>query len=250
MRQVKFNINHFKIWNYKDGYKYFLHFLIRYFFSASDFSGRVSYSDFIKRWMEYWFSSITLKNIFHKGKIDNPFFHKVELVKWNEYLYLKSVNLKKKGSMLVYIQNSLLKKVRNLWDFRSLCYMLISSNIIFSPVSLKKREYITMQWRSLKTIWKSFWNVSKHTMSIRLHTAQKKFPKFFNITARYTSYNSFVIQINNLYSIKWVRYIYIIKKGKDIFPVKPQFIHSKKEIFWDFSKVKWFLPTQAYKYKK
>ncbi len=258
MWEVRFNIELFKIEEYKDGYKYFLVFLIRYFFSWKDFSGTITKLDFIKKGIELWFEKRNLENIYQKWKNENQFIWEIRPKKRNQYITLKSLFHKNHTSnYLVYIDKLLIKKITDIKIFRSFCYIVIACRPVKSDYWVKAKEYFYKNpSRLINTIWKDFWWTEKSTMSKRLTKAKEIFPDIFNITNRYTFYQWFMVQLSNLYSIEWVRY----KTQKDkkqewnIWDkeysgscIKNKFIKKQTEIFWTKpEKYKWFLKEEYY----
>jgi len=261
--ETRFNIEIFKIDNYADWYKHFLYFLIKYFFNSENFSGTIKKQDYIKRWIDLWFEKRFLENVYDKGKKDNKFL-KINFYKNWIHITLKSLIDKEEAkNLVVYIENELLERIKDLNDFRYLCYMVVACRPLKTENSFKKREYFYKSpSRTITTIWTNFWNVEKDVMSKRLNEAKKHFPDIFNITSRYTTYDyynkKYLIQVSNLYSIKQVRYKLIKNKVKPksswkdfekrFFYIDTKYIKSQNELFWDWRDNCWFLPSEWYEF--
>ncbi|MBW7954418.1 hypothetical protein H3C61_01265 [Candidatus Gracilibacteria bacterium] len=259
--ETRFNIEVFKINNYADGYKHFLYFLIKYFFNSENFSGTIKKQDYIKRGIELGFEKRFLENVYDKGKKDNKFL-KINFYKNGIHITLKSLIDKEQAkNLIVYIENELLERIKDLNDFRYLCYMIVACRPLKTENNFKQSEYFYKSpSRTIKSIGSNFGNIEKDVMSKRLNEAKKHFPDIFNITSRYTTYEyynkKYIIQISNLYSIKQVIYKLIKNKvkqkskGKDFekrfFYVDTKYIKSQNQVFGNWKNVNGFLPSEWY----
>lgn len=263
-KEVRFNIELFKIKNYEDWYKHFLYFLIKYFFSSDNFSWMIKKEDFINKWIEKWFNKRFLENVYILWKKENQFLSEIELKSGEKCINIKSMfNKDKKQTLIVYIEPELMAKIIDLNTFRSLCYIIIASRPFILKKWIKNKEYFYKNTsRTITTIWTSFWNITKDVMSKRLQKAKEIFKDEFNITKRYSSMNFFwsayMVQLSNLYSISWVRYKSYKDKSlkykneenkefkKEYWFIKWKFIKSNVLTFWNKEKVVWFLPKEYY----
>jgi len=258
MNDIRFNINLFEIDDYQDWYKHYFIFLIRYFTHSKNFSWMIRKSEFIEIWQNFWFSKRNLENIYQKWKKDNKFIKEIRK-KWkNQLIFLNSIF--NEWWLLVYIEKELIAKIQDINYFRSFCYMIIASRPLKTEKSIKKGMYeYKNPSRIIKTIWTKFWDVEKSTMSKRLKKAKELFSDYFNITNRYSYFEGFIVQLSNLYSIKWV--VYVIKKDKrnkykefsgdfNNKIIKNKFIKKDRvDIFWDKPKqYKWFLDWDLYEF--
>lgn len=277
MTDIRYNIDLFKIGDYENGYKHYLIFLIKYFFHSKDFSGRVEKREFINKGEEYWFSRDELSKIFQRGITDNPFISRTEITEKTTHIYIKwSYNKTGLGTMLVYVDKKICRDVKNLQTFRYLCYIIIASRISIVDWNIKKVDYIQdLSSRSLSTIGRSFWWCSKSIMSRRITQAQIVFQHIFNKTHRYTTHNGYLEQMTNIYSLKWVRYVYryrskytpkqirqnklehhwIMKNGRSSGEerkkfVMPEFITKKKVNIWEYTPIKGYYIWGKYITKK
>ncbi len=257
MKEIRFNIDLFEIKAYKDWYKHYFIFLIRYFFNSNNFSWKITKKEFINKWMEYWFTKRNIENIYQKWKINNNYIRKIDK-KWKDiYIYIKSIF--SKDNLLVYIEKGILERIKDINSFRSLSYIIIASKPLKLESSIKKELYeYKNPSRTITTIWKNFWNTEKSTMSKRLKKAKEIFNDIFNISSRYSYFKGFLVQLSNLYSIKGVRYLKKqdnrVKKEfidyKNTWKViKNKFINKKKvKLFWNKPKKNlWFLDWELYK---
>lgn len=257
MKEIRFNIEMFKIEDYNDWYKHYLIFLIRYFFNSDNFSWTFTKIDFINKWLELWFEKRSIENIYQKWKKDNPFIREIKK-KWrNQYITIKSLFKKDKNSnFLVYVENYIFKRITDINIFRSFCYIIIASRPIKNEYSIKKSMYkFKNSSRTIRTIWEQFWNTEKSTMSKRLTKAQEIFWDIFKISQRYSYFIWFIVQLSNLYSIDGVRYknqknkkniVEEYDEYKDFY-IKPRFIKGDIWMFWEKpKKCMWFLNWEDY----
>ncbi len=256
MNKIRYNIELFEIKDYSNWYNHYLVFLIRYFTHSKNFSWMIKKSEFIKKWQEFWFTKRSLENIYQKWKKDNEFIKEIRR-KWKEqYIFLNSIF--NQNNYLVYIEKDLIKLVENINIFRSLCYIIIASRPLKTEKSIKKNMYeYKNPSRTIKTIWNKFWDTEKSTMSKRLTKAKDIFKDYFNISNRYAFFEGFMVQLSNLYSIKWIRYAIKkdkriknkeIKKNDDLKLIKNKYIEKERiDIFWEKpKKYKWFLDWDLY----
>lgn len=264
MNDIRYNIDNFKIYNFEDWYKYYFIFLARYFFNSKNFSGKFTKTEFVNKWIEFWFTWWELIKIFQKWIINNELIRFIKEVNWDISIYLKSIfDKSRRKNFIVYINIELIKIVNNLAIFRSFCYTIIASRPMYIlEEKYNKKEYIKIQSRTLKTIWKTFWNVSKNTMSLRLKKSKEIFKKYFKITNRYTFHNGYIIQLSNLYFLDWVSYKNIKnhkyqKELSEVNNIKRDYnkhkrleykkIYKKQLIFWDEpKKTLWFWWGEIY----
>lgn len=263
-KEIRFNIELFKINNYGNWYKHFLYFLIKYFFNSDNFSWMIKKEDFIKKWLEKWFSKRFLENVYILWKKENQFLSEIELKNGEKCINIKSMfNKDKKQTLVVYIEPELMAKINDLNTFRSLCYMIIASRPFILKKWIKNKDYFHKNTsRTITTIWTCFWNIKKDVMSKRLQKAKEVFKDEFNITKRYSNMSFFwsvyMVQLSNLYSISWVRYKSYKDKSlkykneenkefkKEYWFIKWKFIKSNVLTFWNKEKVVWFLPKEYY----
>ena len=256
MKQYKYNIEDFRIGDYENGYQKYLIFLIRYLFAAPDFNGVITREEFLKKGEEKGLSPQMLSQVFQRGSINNPALRKKLYQKQKvAYLLISVLDKKKQGTLLVYLSSKIITKVESISDFRSLCYIIIASRVYFHSDKVSKVEYLKkIPGRSLATIWRSFWNASKYTMSKRMHTAHERFSDFFNITHRFDTHGEYLIQLPNIYSLIGVRYVYRKNKNytwerqkttkiplffrensqkQKLYTVDPLFIKKKRVFLWE-----------------
>jgi len=263
-KEIRFNIELFKIHNYSDWYKHFFAFLIRYFFCNDDFSWTITKKQFINKWIENWFNNRFLEEIYQKWKKDNEFIREIITKDKQKYITIKSLFDKtKQSNLLVYIQPEILIKITNINIFRSFCYVVVSSRSFRSETSFKRKDYFYKNpSRTITSIWKDFWNITKDVMSKRLTKSKEVFNDIFNITNRYTNYNYFwkkyLIQLSNLYSVDWIRYKTYRSKNyrsiiwekkefdKTFFYIKPKYVSNSNIVFWNSKNNSWFLPWDWY----
>lgn len=277
MTDIRYNIDLFKIGEYENGYKHYLIFLIKYFFHSKDFSGRVEKREFINKGEEYGFSRDELLKIFQRWITDNHFISRIENKETTSYIYIKwSYNKTGLGTMLVYVDKKICRDVISLQNFRYLCYIIIASRISMVNWNVKKVDYTQdLYSRSLSTIGRSFWWCSKSTMSRRISQAHKVFQHIFNKTHRYTTNNGYLEQMTNIYSLRWVRYVYryrskytpkqirqnkqehhwIMKNGRSSGEerkkfVMPEFITKTKVNIWEYTPIKGYYIWGKYITKK
>lgn len=261
MNEIRFNIDHFKIQNYGDWYKHFLYFLIKMLFTPEKFPWIIKKQDFIAKWIEFWYKKRFLENVFEKWKKSD--FLRVNFKNNNTFIATKSVIDKEKtNNLLVYIDETLLKRIIDIDSFRYLCYIVLACRPFRTEKGFKENEYFYKNSsRTIQSIAKYFWDVDKTVMSKRLNKAQKYFKDVFRISKRYSSFDFFnkkyIVQLSNLYSVNGVRYKLVRNKiknkkkwnkyDKSFYYVKPKFIWSKNIKFWNLEKHNWFLPSECYK---
>lgn len=262
MNEIRFNVELFKVEKYEDGYKHFLYFLIKTLFTTEDFSWTIKKHDFIAKWIEFWYKKRFLENVYEKWKKSDLL--KVEFKNNNTYITLKSlINKEKSNNLLVYIDETLLKRIVDIDSFRYLCYIIVACRPYRTEKSFKENEYFYKNSsRTIQSIAKYFWNVDKTVMSKRLNKAQKYFKDVFRISKRYSNFDYFnkkyIVQLSNLYSINGVRYKLVRNKiknkkkwneyNKSFYYVKPKFIKSKNIKFWNLENHNWFLPKDWYEF--
>lgn len=268
-KEIKYNVELFKIDDYNDWYKNYLYFLLRYFFNWDNFNWKISKKYYIQKWLDLWFNKDFLENIYRKWKNDNPFIQEIYKNWRDQIIKLKSIfNKNKESNLFVYLDTKLMEKITNINDFRSICYIIYACRPYRVDNKFKKKEYCYKNpSRTINNIWYNFWKITKDVMWHRLETAQKRFSDFV-ITKRITTYNEettnnkYIVRIPSLYSMKWLRYKrYYNKKieknelinnnrniEKKYSYVHHKNINSNKIIFWNTSKNCWFLWEDFYEH--
>lgn len=263
--EVKYNINLFKIEEYDKWYTNFLYFLIKYFFNSDNFSWVIKKQDFIKKWIEYWYTKRFLENVYQKWKNDNNFIYEITNKNNEKIIKIKSIFSKDKNTNLfVFIDRNLIKKIENINYFRNFCYIVMACSPYKSNNIIDEKQYVYKNpSRTINNIWSNFWKITKDVMWHRLERAKSIFNDF-NITKRFGVYNleltniNFIVRLSSLYSMKWIRYKKYSNKLENkekssntklskYFLINSKYINKKIITFWD-SNNNWFLPPENYEH--
>ncbi len=211
---INFALSHFVPKSRPDFKYHYFYFLSRWFFSYDGFPWGFTKTDFFERWKKAKFSEVSLVRIWKEWHTEkNPFLEFVRPVSWKSFTRLVSVRKVWDGRTIRITSEKVFTSVKSLPDFKLLCYAISAARPSkgrleeVSELEKKNRsiDYVrTVRSRTLTTIGKSF-GLTKSATSKNLTKAKEKF-SFFNVSARYTTYNGQIMRLSNVYSIKGIEY--------------------------------------------
>lgn len=211
---INFTLSHF-VPKVRQDFKYhYFYFLARRFFSCEGFPWWFTKADFFERWKKAKFSEAALVRIWKEWhKEENPFLEFVRPASSNPFTRLVSVRKVGDGRTIRITSEKVFEPVKSLPDFKLLCHAITaarpSKGSIEEVSEMERRnrsiDYVrTVRSRTLTTIGQNF-GLTKTAISKNLTKAKQKF-SFFNMSARYTTYNGQIMRLSNLYSIKGIEY--------------------------------------------
>lgn len=254
---INFALSHFVPENRPDFKYHYFYFLSRWFFSFEGFPWGFTKSDFFERWKKAKFSEASLVRIWKEWhKEENPFLEFVRPTFWKPFTRLVSVRKVWDGRTIRITSHRVFELVKSLPDFKLLCYAIGAARPSkwsieeVSELERKNRsiDYVrTVRSRTLTTMGKSF-GLTKTATSKNLTKAKEKF-SFFNVSARYTTYNGQIMRLSNVYSVRGIEYRFSPKsvpKRKELgdLPhpetndrnktktIRPKFLRKASFIYW------------------
>lgn len=211
---INFALSHFVPKSRPDFKYHYFYFLSRWFFSFEGFPWGFTKADFFERWKKAKFSEASLVRIWKEWhKEDNPFLEFVRPASWKPFTRLVSVRKVWDGRTIWITSHKIFELVKSLPDFKLFCYAISAARPSkggleeISELEKKNRsiDYVkTVRSRTLTTIGKRF-GLTKTAISKNLTKAKGKF-SFFNVSARFTTYNGQIMRLSNLYSVRGIEY--------------------------------------------